>query len=261
MKVTKESQSTEPADFGARVLDATGFLVGRHPELEEVVDSKVRDDVMIIAERVRQKFGVNSSLARLRDKGIPAMLAKAVSGDYPKLVQHMGGTAMISRRLAQGMGMSGKEVEDIEKGALIHDLGKIDPEIRTRVDFEGKLNQNEKDIVGWHPEMGARIAEILSLDAQTVEMIRGHHKRFDRGGYVAQSDEEVGIQPSIVAVADALDAMVKKRPGREPKTIEYIVDTVRESAGSHFHPDVAKAFLKNPEAILRSTTVLGRMPT
>lgn len=261
MKVSRDSQLNEPVDFGPRVLGATGMLVGRHPELEEFVDAKVRDEVMRIAERVRQEFGLNASLAGLKDRGLPAMLAKAVSGDYPGLVKHMGGTSMIAKRLATGMGMSGKAVDEIEKGALIHDLGKIDRKIRDRVDFEGKLDQDGKDIVGWHPEMGARIGENLSLDASTVEMMRGHHKRFDRGGYVAQSDEEVGIQPSIVAVADALDAMVKKRPGREPRSIDGIVQAIRESAGSHFHPDVAEAFLKDPEAILRSTPVLGRMPT
>lgn len=261
MRVSKESQSVEPEDFGARVLDATGLLVGRHPELEELLDGKVRDDVLKIAEGFRKKFGVNVSLDAQKHRGLPAMLAKAVSGDYPGLVKHMGGTSMIAKRLATGMGMSEKTVDEIEKGALIHDLGKIDPKIRALVDFEGKLDQSGKDIVGWHPEMGARIAQLLSLDVSTVEMIRGHHKRFDGGGYVAQNDGEIGIQPSIVAVADALDAMVKKRPGREPKTIEYIVNTIRESAGSHFHPEVAEAFLKDPEAILRSTPVLGRMPT
>lgn len=261
MKVSRDSQLTEPVDFGPRVLGATGMLVGRHPELEEFVDKKSRDAVMQVAEKVRQEFGTNASLAGVKNRGLPAMLAKAISGDYPGLVKHMGGTSMISKRLATEMGMSGKAVDEIEKGALIHDLGKIDPRIRQLVDFEGKLDQDGKDIVGWHPEMGARIGEILGLEASTVEMIRGHHKRFDRGGYVAQSDEEVGIQPSIVAVADALDAMVKKRPGREPRSVDEVVRAIRESAGTHFHPEVAEAFLKDPEAILRSTPVLGRMPT
>ena len=254
MKVTKESQSTEPADFGARVLGATGFLVGRHPELEEVVDSKVRDDVMKIAERVRQEFGLNISLDPQRHRGLPTMLAKAISGDYPSLVQHMGGTSMLAKKIAITMGMSEKGVDDIAQGGLIHDLGKIDPKIRNLVDAPRRLEQDEKDDVSWHPEMGARIAEYLSLDPHIVEMIRGHHKRYDRGGYVAQGNEEVGIQPSIVMVADAIDAMVKKRPGRDSKPIEYIVNAVRDSAGTHFHPEVAEAFLKNPEAVLRKSS-------
>lgn len=261
MHVSKDSQLAEPADFGARVLDATGMLVGRHPDLEEFVDAKARDAVMKIAERVRQEFGTNASLAGLKVKGIPAMLAKAVSGDYPKLVQHMGGTSMIARKLATEMGLSTAEVDDITQGGLIHDLGKIDPQIRGLIDFEGKLDQVGKNVVAWHPEMGARIGELLSLDASTVKMIRGHHQRFDHDGYVAQGSEEVEIPSSIVQVADALDAMIKKRPGREPRSIDAIVHAIRESAGSHFHPDVAEAFLKDPEAILRSTPVLGRMPT
>ncbi|MBI5754506.1 HD domain-containing protein [Candidatus Peregrinibacteria bacterium] len=250
MRVTRDSQANPPADFEDRVLNVTGTLVGRHPDLEEFLDAGVREAVMVVAEQVRRDIGSNGSLTHLRGKGLPTMLAGAIAGDYSALTAHMVGASKFAERLARSMKLTDSEVEKIRKGALIHDIGKVDPSIRKLVDFPGRLVQGGKDIVAWHPEMGARIAQCLSADPETVAMVRGHHKRFDGDGYVAQRAPGIEIPAAVVQLADALDAMVKGRPGKESMSAREIVTSVFKSNGTHFHPDVVKAFMSDPGKIL-----------
>lgn len=261
MRVRPDSQTIEPEDLGARVMEATGLLVGRHPELLDYVEAGVMVPIIEISQRVGREMGFGIPLGTLKDKGLPTMICRAATDDYKELAKHMAWVSVLSKRLAQSMGMTPDEIEIIIQGALIHDIGKIDPEIRRYVDIPERITQDQKDVVGWHPELGARIAEILGLDPDIIAIIRDHHKRFDGSGYAAQNGGRIEIPPAIVGLADALDVMVRGRPGKPKLTFEGIIANVKKSNESHFHPDVANAFLRDPEAILRSTPVLGMMPS
>lgn len=241
---------TEPVDFQSRVVEVAGNLTGKYPEFEEFLNSSVRDDVLRVANQVRARIATNGSLRSLLHKGLPAMLLGAVAMDYPALCQHMAGTCILAKKLAGEIGMAEDVKRVIGDGAMLHDIGKMDPAIRTLVDFPGQLNQAEKDIVAWHPELGARIAECFDLDGQVVAIIRDHHKRPDGNGYVAQNSSDLEIQAAIVELADTLDAMSKGRPGKMRLSYDEIIGGVRKSRGTHFHTEVADAFLRDPGKIL-----------
>lgn len=187
MKVSRDSQASEPVDFQQRVIDVVGNLAG---------------------------------------------------------------TCIRARLLAREIGIDEGTKRVIWHGAMLHDIGKLDPRIKELVEVEGKLTQDEKDIVSWHPELGARIAESFGLDERVVAIIRDHHKRPDGTGYAEQTSSTVHIQSSIVELADTLDAMQNGRPGKRPLLPDEIIDEVRRSKGTHFHPEVADAFLRCPEKIL-----------
>lgn len=251
MRVRPDSQTVEPEDFGARVMEATGRLVGRHPELLDSVEAGVFVPIMEISRRVQMEVGFGVPLGKHKDKGLPTMIYRAATDDYRSLARHMAWASVFAKRLAQIMGMNADEIETIIQGALLHDLGKVDPIIREYVETNGKISQDEKDVVGWHPELGARIAENFGIVPAIVAIIRDHHKRFDGNGYVAQNGDMVTIPPSIVQLADALDVMVRGRVGKEPLAFNEILIEVDKSNGNHFHPDVVNAFLKDPKAVLR----------
>lgn len=261
MRVSPDSQTIEPEDLGTRVLEAAGTLVGRHPELAEFVEGGVSAIVFDTSRRVHIIDDYGALLNGLKTKGSPTMLARAATDNYKELAKYMSWVSVLSKRLAQVMGLSPDEIETIIQGALIHDIGKIDPEIRRCVDIPDRITQDQKDVVAWHPELGARIAEIFGLHPEIVAIIRDHHKRFDGSGYALQNGDRIKIPPSIVGLADSLDVMVRGRPGKPPLTFKGILADVEKNNGSHFHPDAANAFLRNPEAILRSTPVLGMMPS
>ncbi len=174
--------------------------------------------------------------------GIVQCLSTAIDAKDAYTCGHSERVARIAVRLGEVMGLSRGETSDLYLAGLLHDVGKIG--IRDEVLCKpGPLTPEEEEHIREHPIIGERIIASVSRLAYLRPGIRGHHERFDGGGYPdGLAGEAIPPIARIVAVADSCDAMMstrRYRPVLPPARIEAIF---REGAGKQWDPEIIRSF-------------------
>ena len=144
--------------------------------------------------------------------------------------------------LGAEMGLDITGLKALERGSLLHDIGKIGIS-DTILHKPDKLNEQEWKVMRTHPDIGARIVENIPFLQETLPVIRYHQERWDGSGYpVGLSGKDIPLQARIFAVTDVFDALTSNRPYREQISTSEALDYLREQAGELFDPDVVSAF-------------------
>jgi len=169
-------------------------------------------------------------------------LASALDARDPYTAGHSKRVSDFSRATAVAMGLGRDDVDRIQVGALLHDIGKIGvPDALLRK--AGPLTPEEFGFIKLHPEIGRRILQGVHGFAPYLASVELHHENWDGTGYPhGQSGLETPIDARIIHVADAYDAMTTDRPYRGGMTHEEALRVVRANAGSQFDPAVAMIF-------------------
>ena len=142
----------------------------------------------------------------------------------------------------------------IRLGGLFHDIGKVGiPDVI--VNKAGSLNEEEWEIMRQHPVIGAQILERMGgIFQHLAPIVRAHHERWDGSGYPqGLSGTEIPLAARVLSVADAYDAMISRRPYKEPMPASAAQAELRRNAGTQFDPAVVQAFLS-----LLETQALGQ---
>jgi len=160
---------------------------------------------------------------------------------------HSRRVALYSRRLAENLGLSGKDLLAVERGALLHDIGKIgvsDTILRKR----GALTQEERDAMQCHAEFGYRIiADIRFLD-RAKYVVWEHHERWDGSGYPRNLwGGSIDVGARVFAVIDTYDAMTNDRPYRRAARHEHACAEITRLKGILFDPEVVDAWNAIPK--------------
>jgi len=160
----------------------------------------------------------------------------------------LGRLARASLALAEGLGLSVAQRESLELGALLHDIGEIrTPETVLRK--PGPLTAEERLVMQVHPAAGVEILEVVPLLTPALDVVGGHHERFDGSGYPhGVKGEDIPVAARIFAVVDALDAMTHDRPFRAARPLSEALAVVKAEAGRQFDPRVVEAALAIPES-------------
>ncbi|HWP35189.1 MAG TPA: HD domain-containing phosphohydrolase [Thermodesulfobacteriota bacterium] len=159
--------------------------------------------------------------------------------------------------LAEAMGCSPAELKQIERGAYLHDLGKIGvPDaILLKPD---KLTKEEWVVMQSHAEKGYLMLKDIPFLKEAAEIVYTHQERYDGSGYPrGLKGEEIPLGSRIFAVADTLDAMTSDRPYRRALPFSAAVAEIVRYSGTQFDPKVVEAFKRivpTLERIYRDTT-------
>lgn len=147
-------------------------------------------------------------------------------------------------QLAQEMGISGEDLVNVRRGALLHDMGKIGvPDaILTK---PGKLTPEEWEVMRQHPVNAFNLLYPISYLRKALDIPYCHHEKWDGSGYPrGLKGEDIPLAARLFAIVDVWDAMTSDRYYRpalsEDETIEYIL----QNSGKHFDPAVVDLFLK-----------------
>jgi diguanylate cyclase (GGDEF)-like protein len=144
---------------------------------------------------------------------------------------------------ARELGLSPESVERVRLAGILHDIGRValPEDVLAR---EGPLTDEEWVLVRAHPAVGARMVETTEYE-DIRSWILFHHERPDGDGYPeGRGESEVPLESSIVAVADAYEAMTSERSYRPALAATDAADELRREAGRQFRSDVVEALLR-----------------
>ncbi len=171
-------------------------------------------------------------------------LARTIDEKSSWTLGHCKRAAEMAVKIGQVDGLGPKDLDDLHRGGLLHDIGKIaiPPSI---LDKTGKLTDEEEKIMQEHPRKGARILEPIDAYKGVIPVVAQHHEWWDGTGYPYKlAGEDIDFRARIYAVADVYDALISDRPYRVALTRREVVEYVKDKAGRQFDPRVVQAFLK-----------------
>jgi hypothetical protein len=198
---------------------------------------------------------VNTRLRRANRDTIAA-LSRSMDAKDGYTGGHVDRVAAVALALAARLGFKGDELEAIEIGALLHDLGKIGiPEQILRK--PGPLDPAEWAVIRKHPLVSDYILSELDLHPFVRQCARSSHERIDGNGYPdGLRGDAIPMPARIVFVADAYDALTTARSYRPARPPLAALAEIRGNAGSQFCPRVVavleELYREHPEALARS---------
>jgi putative nucleotidyltransferase with HDIG domain len=203
---------------------------------------------ILLSESRQQAKQLEAAYAELEityDRTLTALMSALDARDR-ETEGHSTRVSRLACLLGERVGLSSHQLKALERGALLHDIGKIG--INDSILHKpGKLTDDEWRIMRIHPDIGARIVEGIPFLQETLPVIRYHHERWDGSGYpVGLRGNASPIQARIFAVADVFDALTSSRTYRKKSSPDEAVEYLREQAGSLFDPTVVETFASLP---------------
>lgn len=171
-------------------------------------------------------------------------LSEAVDAKDRYTSGHSKRVAEYARRIAERMGKSKEEQEEIYRAGLLHDVGKIRiPE--DIINKPGKLTDEEFNIIKIHPVTGYHILRGISEESSIAIAAKYHHERYDGKGYPnGLEGEKIPEVARILGVADSYDAMASNRSYRKALPQDVVRSEIEKGRGAQFDPQIADIMLR-----------------
>ncbi|WJV29246.1 HD-GYP domain-containing protein [Rossellomorea sp. AcN35-11] len=176
-----------------------------------------------------------------------AVVAGTLDARDPYTAGHSKRVAEYSVLIAKQCNWPLKDIDLLNKSALLHDIGKIG--IRDDVLLkEGKLTNEEFDQIKLHPVIGEEIVKGVQLTEELLPILPGikhHHERMDGRGYPDHlKGLDIPVFGRLIAVADAFDAMTSDRPYRKGMSMEKALTILEEGKGTQWDEEFVNAFMR-----------------
>jgi len=229
----------------AALTEATTRLA-RH-DFDKPVDVTSGDEFQILGEAFNSLSGdLKQQFAELEALNIGTLqtLARAIDAKSPWTAGHSERVTIGAVAIAEAMALPAAQIDQIRRGSLVHDIGKIATP-REVLDKPERLTREEEEVMRQHPQKGVHILEPIPALAPVLPIVGQHHEKWNGSGYPAGlAGEAIALTARVVAVADVYDALRSHRPYRAGLAHATVVDVIRHGGGTHFDPSVVQAFLR-----------------
>ncbi len=213
----------------------------------KVVDQIFQDVRMGEIPSSSEAINVVKSMAQMTINEPHAMLALSMLKDYDNYTfTHSVNVSVIALAVGRACKVSDEQLRTLGLGGLLHDLGKlrIDVNIITK---PGRLTDSEFESIKRHPDFGADIIrEMEDVTSEVMQIVLGHHLRYDRSGYPSDTAGNI-VSPLVemAAIADAYDAMTTLRSYQRPFTPRNAIARLKEISGTSLHPEYVQHFVES----------------
>jgi diguanylate cyclase (GGDEF)-like protein len=200
---------------------------------------------------VKELQSMNEQLSGSYEATLQA-LTRALDTRDEETEEHSQRVKSYSQLIAQRLQLSVQEIEDIGRGALLHDIGKIGVPDAVLLK-PGQLTEDERLLMRKHPEIGYRMIAHIPFLAKAAQVVLHHHESYDGSGYPSGlAGVNIPLGARIFAVADAFDALTSDRPYRKALRIDLALDEIARCRGTQFDPQIVDVFLAIPISELTS---------
>ena len=213
-----------------------------------------RHNQLLEEEVNRRTAQLERALVQVKDAAMETIIRLSRAAEYKdedtgahviRMGQYVGA---IARQLSIG----DHAIDVLMRAAPLHDVGKIG--IPDRILMKpGALTAEEFEVIKTHPDIGARLlagsrSEIIRM-AEVLALT--HHERWDGAGYPRNlAGTDIPLPGRILAVADIFDALVSRRPYKEPFPVPKSLDIIGRYRGNALDPDVVDAFFRAESEIV-----------
>jgi HD-GYP domain-containing protein (c-di-GMP phosphodiesterase class II) len=207
------------------MLSVRQYLARTQESVQELRDKNAQ--LMTLADEVRRTH-----------RNLIAALSRSMEAKDFYTGGHVERVAEIAVALGRRLGYDGEDLDAIEIGALLHDIGKIG--IPERILHKpGPLDETEWEVMRRHPIVSEFILSGIELHPFVAQIARSSHERIDGAGYPdGLAGDDVPLPARIVLVADAFDALTSDRPYRAKRPEHQALAEIRANAGTQFCPTV-----------------------
>jgi putative nucleotidyltransferase with HDIG domain len=209
-------------------------IEAREQKLEELIDDLKQKKAEL------EKLAEELSQANIR---MLEVLGNAIAKRDSDTHAHNYRVTVYAIRLAEKAGLDEEDIKSLVKGSFLHDVGKI--AIRDTILLKpGKLTEEEFAVMKTHVLHGADIIRGYGWLDEALDVITGHHEKFDGSGYMeGLKGEEIPVNARLFAIADVFDALTSKRPYKDALPIDKAIEIMNKGRGSHFDPRLYDHFI------------------
>ncbi|MCL2873808.1 MAG: HD-GYP domain-containing protein [Defluviitaleaceae bacterium] len=275
-KLAKQSQPPQPKQSEKPKIDIEEVSPPKPPKKPDIelpkVEALVDDELREMAvDSIRNMFSIanegktteNMTTAYKAVKEIEDVVDKLVDSlDESNSLVHIAGiksydeytyhhslsVAILSISIGQSMGLSGYEVRQLGRCAMLHDIGKIliPQEI---INKPGKLTDVEFETIKNHPALGSEFIAKWNIGDMALRLgVLTHHEKIDGTGYPNRlSGKKIPLWGQIISVADVYDAVTSYRSYRLPMPPAEAVELVMSQVGTAFDYEVVRVFIDKLE--------------
>lgn len=182
-----------------------------------------------LVARVRSLVQLKRSTDELENaENVLCTLARSIEAKDPYTEGHCDRLSRYTVSLAEKIGLSREDCNDLRRGGIVHDIGKVAvPEFVLLK--PGFLDAAERKIMEVHTIVGERICAPLKSFRSILPVIRSHHEKQDGSGYPDHlKGEQIPLIARILQTVDIYDSLTTDRPYREALSTENALEIMRE---------------------------------
>jgi HD-GYP domain-containing protein (c-di-GMP phosphodiesterase class II) len=227
-------------------LEGALFRVVENARASRVEEETASHMAAELGSRARKLAQALDQVRDAYDQTLTALVA-ALDSRERETANHSQRVAAYAVLLGMRAGVTGEALEDLYRGALLHDIGKIGipDSILLKPD---KLTAAEWEIMRSHPEIGARVLGRISFLSGAVEVPLSHHEAWDGTGYPGGlRGDEIPFSARIFAVVDSYDAIRSHRPYKPALPHAEAMVLLGQASTTRLDPSLVETFCAEPE--------------
>ncbi len=224
------------------LIDRNKELERQNKEYQLYLEDKVRkrtEELSTKAVELKKAY----ALQKNTNKQLVKVMAETIEAKDRYTRGHCERMKNLCLKVGSHMNLPDEELEVLEYGTLLHDLGKIGTR-ESVLNKKGKLTEEEVLHMQEHALIGEKILDGVEQMREVGRVIGAHHECYDGSGYPrGLVGDSIPLPSRIIAVVDLFDAMYTTRPYRDGLDIDVIIKELIKVAGKQLDPHIVNVFL------------------
>ena len=208
----------------------------------DACDLLLLDSTLTYGGHILSNLYLVEQLRRANFENVRA-LVNAIDQKDPYTCGHSERVGFLAKIIGIQMGLDSEEVQRLEWGGLLHDIGKIGiPE--SVLNKPGPLSEEEFAVIKDHPARGYKVLEPVESLHGIIEIVLHHHETPDGTGYPdGLKGGDIPLLARILHVADTFDALTSTRSYRKAFDDRRAIEIIKKDTGPKLDPEIVEHFL------------------